>query len=63
MGGKGGAAGAGRNEEVSYSGEHADVLLQASHRPKALHHSLPLSQWNVRILGPVIQALVSAVLD
>jgi glycerophosphoryl diester phosphodiesterase len=30
MGGKGRAVGVGRNEKVSYSGEHADVLLLAS---------------------------------
>jgi hypothetical protein len=44
MGGKGAAAGTGWNEEIADSRKDMGEPLQTSHRPKALHHPLPLSQ-------------------
>jgi hypothetical protein len=63
MGGKGGATGTGRDEEIADGGEDGDEPLQASRRSKALHRPLASSQRQVRILGPVVEALVRAMLD
>ena len=63
MGGKGGATGRGRDEEIADGGEDGDEPLQASRRSKALHRPFASSQRQVRVLGPVIEALVRAMLD
>ena len=63
MGGKGGATGTGRDEEIADGGEDGDEPLQASRRSKALHRPLASSQRQVRVLGPVVEALVRAMLD
>lgn len=60
MGGKGGATGTGRDEEIADGGEDGDEPLQASRRSKALHRPLASSQRQVRVLGPVVEALVRA---
>src|SRR6202000_2940366 len=44
-------------------GEDGDEPLQASRRSKALHRPLASSQRQVRVLGPVVEALVRAMLD
>ncbi len=63
MGGRGGATGTRWNEVIADGGEDGDEPLQASRRSKALHCSLALSQRNMRILGPVVEPLVGAMLD
>ena len=63
MGGKGGATGTGRDEEIADGGENSDEPLQASRRSKALHRPLASSQRQVRVLGPVVEALVRAMLN
>ena len=63
MGGRSGAAGAGWNEKIADGREDTDEPLQVPGRPKALHHPLSSPEWQMRILGPVIQPLVRAVLD
>src|SRR4029077_3728113 len=63
MGGKGGATGTGGDEENADGGEDGDEPLQASRRSKALHRPFASSQRQVRVLGPVVEALVRAMLD
>jgi hypothetical protein len=63
MGGKGGATGAGRDEEIADGGEDGDEPLRASRRSKALHRPFASSQRQVRVLGPIVEALVRAMLD
>ena len=63
MGGQGGATGTGRDEEIADGGEDGDEPLQACRRSKALHRPLASSQRQVRVLGPVVEALVRAMLD
>src|SRR6516164_6211466 len=63
MGGKGGAAGSGWDEMIADGGKDGDEPLQASWRSKALHRPLASSQQQVRVLGPVVEALVRAMLD
>jgi len=63
MGGKGGVAGMRPNEEIANGGEGGNELLQASRQSKALHRLLALSQRDMRILGPVVEAFVRAMLD
>ena len=63
MGGKGRATRTGRDEEIADDGEDGDEPLQACWRSKALHRPLTSSQRQVRVLGPVIEALVRAMLD
>src|SRR5580704_3249084 len=58
MGGKGGATGTGRDEEIADGGEDGDEPLQACRRSKALHRPLASSQRQVRVLGPVVEALL-----
>ncbi len=53
----------GRHEQVPDSRKDRGEPLQASCRSEALHHSLPLSQRHMRVLGPVVQAFVGSVLD
>jgi len=62
MGGKDGATGTGRDEEIADGGEDGDEPLQACRRSKALHRPLASSQRQVRVLGPVVEALVRAML-
>ena len=57
MGGKCGATGTGRDEEIADGGEDGDEPLQTSRRSKALHRPLASSQRQVRVLGPVVEAL------
>jgi len=59
MGGKGGATGTGRDEEIADGREVGDEPLQPCWRSKALHRSLTSSQRQVRVLGPVVEALCS----
>jgi hypothetical protein len=63
MGGQGGATGTGRDEEIADGGEDGDEPLQASRRSKAPHRPLASSQRQVRVLDPVVEALVRAMLD
>src|ERR1700754_3685416 len=51
------------NEEVPDCREDRYEALQASYRPKSLQHSLPLSQWQVRIFRPVVETFVRSMLD
>jgi len=53
----------GRDEEIADGGEDGNEPLQASRRSKALHRPLASSQRQVRVLGPVVEALVRAMLD
>jgi hypothetical protein len=48
MGGKGGATGTGRDEEIADGGEDGDEPLQAFRRSKALHRPFASSQRQVR---------------
>ena len=52
MGGKGGATGTGRDEEIADGGEDGNEPLQASRKSKALHRPLASSQRQVRVLRP-----------
>ena len=63
MGSKGRLVGARRDEQVSDCRKDRCEPLQACRRPKALHHPLLLSQREMRILCPVVQALVRPVLN
>ena len=63
MCGEGGATGTGRDEQVADGGEYGDEPLQGSLGSKALHRPLSPSQGQMRILGPVVEALVRAMLD
>ncbi len=64
MDGEGRAAGrSGRDEEVAERGEDCDEMLQPARRSEPLHCSLSPSQGHMRIFGPIIQALVRAMLD
>jgi hypothetical protein len=63
MGGRSGAAGAGWNEKIADGREDTDEPLQVPGRPKALHHPLSSPEWQMRILGPVIQPLMRAMLN
>jgi hypothetical protein len=58
MGGKGRAVGPGRYKEIADGEEDGNEPLQASRGAKALHHPLALSQRDMRIFGPVVEALV-----
>src|SRR6516162_4565240 len=60
---EGGATGTGRDEQIADGGEDSDEPLQASRGSKALHRPLSPSQGQMRILGPVVEALVRAMLD
>jgi hypothetical protein len=60
---EGGATGTGRNEQIADGGEDGDELLQASRGSKPLHRPLSPSQGQMRILAPVVEALVGAMLD
>jgi hypothetical protein len=57
MGGKGGATGTGRDEEIADGGEDSDEPLQASRRSKPLHRPFASSQRQLRVLGPVVEPL------
>jgi hypothetical protein len=63
MGGKGGATGAGRDEEIAYGGEDRDEPLQASQGAEPLHRPLTSSQRQVLILGSVVEAPVRAMCE
>src|SRR6516225_11278654 len=63
MRGESGTMGTGRDEQVADGGEDGDEPLQASRGSKALHRPLSPSQGQMRILGPVVEALVRAMLD
>jgi hypothetical protein len=54
MGGKGGATGTGRDEEIADGGEDGDQPLQACRRSKAPHRPLASSQRQVRVLGSAL---------
>jgi hypothetical protein len=47
---------------VSHVGEGRDEPLQPGPGSKPLHHPLPFSDGNMRILCPIIQPFVAAVL-
>lgn len=51
------------NEEVSDSREDEDEMLERPDRSETLPHSFPLSKRQVRILGPVVQALMRTMLN
>src|SRR5580704_11398636 len=59
MGGKGGATGTGRDEEIADGGEDSDEPLQASRRSKPLHRPFASSQRQLRVLGPVVEPCAS----
>ena len=63
MRGESGTMGTGRDEQVADAREDGDEPLQASRGSKALHRPLSPSQGQMRILGPVVEALVRAMLD
>jgi hypothetical protein len=58
-----GADDPGWNEEVSDGRERRNELLQLCNRPQTLPRSFPLSKRQMVVLGPVVQALVRAMLD
>ena len=62
-GGEGGAATGGRDEEVAQGREDRDEALQPSRRAEALYLPFALSKRHVAALGPVVEALVGAVLE
>src|SRR4051794_41982963 len=63
VGRTGRAAGAGWNEKVADSREHADEPLQPSGRSKALPRPFAAAKRQMRILRPIVEPLVRAVLD
>ena len=63
MGGRGGAAGAGWNEKIADGREDIHEPLQVPGRSKALHHPLSSPERQMRILCPVVEPFVRAVLD
>ena len=63
VGCKGRSVGPGWDEEIADGGEDSDEPLQAPGRSKALHCPLASPQGQVRILCPVVEALVRAMLD
>src|SRR5919107_3157 len=60
MGGRGGAAGAGWNEEIADGREDTDEPLQVPGRSKALHHPLASAERQMRILRPIVEVGCSA---
>src|SRR6516225_11650656 len=63
MCGEGGATATGRDKQIAEGGQDGGEPLQASRGSKALHRPLSPSQGQMRILGPVVEALVRAMLD
>src|SRR5258708_7344227 len=63
MGGKSGAAGTGRDEEIADARADGDEPLQVSGGSKGLHRPLASSQRQERIFRPVAGALARAMLD
>ena len=61
--GNSGAMGTRRHAEIADGGVYGDEPLQASWGSKALFRPLLSSQRQVRILGPIVEALVRAMLD
>lgn len=63
MGGQGGSTEVGRDEQVADGGEDHDKPLKASRGAKALHRVLASSKGEVRVLRPIVEAVVRAMLD
>jgi hypothetical protein len=55
--------GVGWDKEIADRGEGGNELLKPKPRSEALHHALALANRNVRILGPIVQPFMRAVLD
>jgi hypothetical protein len=51
----------GWNEEIADSRKDTDKPLQTSWCPEALHHPLPSTQGQMRVLRTVVKALMGAV--
>jgi hypothetical protein len=58
-----GTFGARRDEQVADSREGRNEPLKTSRGPETLHHPLPFSKWQMRILRPVIKSLVGPMFD
>lgn len=63
VGGQSGASLVQRNEEISGCRKDRDEALQTAGRSKSLHYPFSLSQCPVRILCPIVQALVRSMFD
>ena len=63
MGGRGGAAGARWNEKIADGREDTDEPLQVPGRSKALHRPFASPERQMRILRPIVEPLMRAVLD
>ena len=63
MGGRGGAVGAGWNEEIADGREDIHEPLQVPGRLKALHHPLSSPERQMRIFCPIVEPLMRAVFD
>src|SRR5919112_760502 len=63
VGSAGRAAGAGWNEKVADGREHVDEPLQPSGRSKALPRPFSPAERQMRILRPVVEPFMRAVLD